>query len=79
MRLSEIKTMEDLEAAQRSVASRLREKGDDVMDSVRYLRQEYSFSNMFRNGLDYVSDIIPVRRLMLLAVERLIRIVKRRH
>lgn len=69
MKYSEIKTMEDLERAQRSVRAGLDAKKEAVRCSVMGVRESYSPSNIMMSGLRAVSSVIPVDRLLLLAVE----------
>lgn len=69
MKYSEIKTMEDLERAQRSVRAGLDAKKEAVRCSVMGVRESYSPSNIMMSGLRAVSSVIPVDRILLVAVE----------
>ena len=71
MKYSEIKTMDDLQRAQKYVRSRLDVKKDSVRDSVYGLREAYSPSNMIVSGLRSVSSMVPFEKLLLLAVRSL--------
>lgn len=61
--------MEDLERAQRSVRAGLDAKKEAVRCSVMGVRESYSPSNIMMSGLRAVSSVIPVDRILLVAVE----------
>ena len=61
--------MEDLERAQRFVRAGLDAKKEAVRCSVMGVKESYAPSNIMMSGLRAVSSVIPVDRLLLLAVE----------
>ncbi|MBQ8060533.1 MAG: hypothetical protein IJ205_01115 [Bacteroidales bacterium] len=71
MKYSDIKTMDQLEAAQQKVKSRLESKGVEVKESFYDMRESYSPGNMLMSGLKSVSSYIPVDQLLLTTVRRL--------
>lgn len=71
MKYSEIKTMDQLERAQKQVKVRLEGKGDDVRDSFFDMRESYSPSRLMVSGLKSVSAYIPFDQLLLTTVRRL--------
>ncbi|MBO6221293.1 MAG: hypothetical protein J6N46_05110 [Bacteroidales bacterium] len=71
MKYSDIKTMDQLEKAQKQVKSRLESKGEEVKDSLYGIRETYSPGNMLLSGLKSVSSYIPVDQLLLTTVRRL--------
>ncbi len=77
MKYSEIKTMSELEEAQKQVKRRIRNKGEAVKDSFYEMRESYSPGNMLLSGLRAVSSYIPVDNLLLTTVRRLKRRLSR--
>lgn len=77
MKYSDIKTMEDLDKAQKFVKRRLDAKGDSVRCSFYAMKDCYSPSNMMISGLRAVSSVIPFDRLLLAGVTWLKRRVLR--
>lgn len=71
MKYSDIKTMDQLEKAQKQVKSRLESKSVKVKESFYDMRESYSPGNMLMSGLKSVSAYIPVDQLLLTTVRRL--------
>ena len=71
MKYSDIKTMDELDSAQKAVKARLVNKGEEVRSSFYDMRESYSPSNMLVSGLKSVSAYIPVDQLLLTTVRRL--------
>ena len=69
MKYGEIKTLEDLERAQRLVESRIEAKKDDVRLSVMGVRDSFAPVNLMMSGLRAVSEIVPVDRLLLVLIK----------
>jgi len=74
MKYSEIKTMDQLEEAQKQVKRRVNKKEVAVKDSFYGVRESYSPGNMLLSGLKSVSSYIPIDQLLLSTV----RLLKRR-
>ena len=70
MKYSEIKTMDQLEKAQKQVKAKIGKKGDDVRDAVYGIKETYSPSHMMLSGLKSVSSYIPIDQLLLTTVRR---------
>ena len=77
MKYNEIKTMSELEAAQKQVKRKIKSKGEAVKDSFYDMRQAYSPGNMLLSGLRSVSAYVPVDSLLLTTVRRLKRRLSR--
>lgn len=71
MKFSEIKTMGQLEEAQRQIKKRVKNKGEAVKDSFRDMKESYSPGNMLLSGLRSVSSYVPVDQFLLTTVRRL--------
>jgi len=65
MKFSEIKTMKDLESAQRSVRRRIDLKGENVRTSLYDVKEAYTPSNLLFSGLRSVSSFLPVDSILL--------------
>ena len=74
MRYSEIKTMDELESAQRNVRERLNRRKLAMRESLLDAREAFTPSNMLFSGLRGLSAFLPVEKLLLVAI----RIIKRR-
>ena len=74
MRYSEIKTMDELEAAQKDVRERLGRREYLLRESLADVREAFTPSSLLLNGLRSLSAFLPVEKMLLLAV----RLVKRR-
>lgn len=74
MRYSEIKTMDELEAAQKDVRERLGRREYLLRESLADVREAFTPSSLLLNGLRSLSAFLPVEKVLLLAV----RLVKRR-
>ena len=71
MKYSEIKTMDQLEKAQKQVKARISTKGDEVRDSFYGVKESYSPTHLMVSGLKSVSSYIPIDQLLLTTVRRL--------
>ncbi len=74
MRYSEIKTMEELESAQKDVRERLARREFLMRESLSDVKEAFTPSNMLFSSLRGLSAFVPVEKLLLLAV----RMFKRR-
>jgi len=74
MKYSEIKTMDQLEEAQKQVKRRINSKEVAVKDSFYGVRESYTPSNILLSGLKSVSAYVPIDQLLLSTV----RLIKRR-
>lgn len=71
MRYSEIKTMDELESAQRNVRERLNRRKLAMRESLLDAREAFTHSNMLFSGLRNLSAFLPVEKLLLAAVRLL--------
>lgn len=71
MKYSEIKTMDQLEAAQKQVKQRIGSKGKAVQHSFADMKQSYSPRKMLLSGLKSISSYVPVDHLLLSTVRTL--------
>ena len=74
MRYSEIKTMDELESAQKDVRERLARREFLMRESLSDVKEAFTPSNMLFSSLRGLSAFVPVEKLLLLAV----RMFKRR-
>ncbi len=74
MRYSEIKTMDELESAQRNVRERLNRRKLAMRESLSDVKEAFTPSNLLLSGLRGLSAFLPVEKLLLVAI----RIIKRR-
>ncbi len=74
MRYSEIKTMDELESAQKDVRERLSRRSFALRESLQDVKEAYTPSNLLFSGLRSLSVFVPVEKLLLVAI----RIFKRR-
>ena len=74
MRYSEIKTMDELESAQKDVRDRLARREFLMRESLLNVKETFTPSNLLLSGLRGLSAFLPVERLLLAAV----RLFKRR-
>lgn len=74
MRYSEIKTMDELELAQRNVRERLNRRKLAMRESLSDVKEAFTPSNLLLSGLRGLSAFLPVEKLLLVAI----RIIKRR-
>lgn len=74
MRYSEIKTMDELESAQKDVRERLSRREFAMRESLLEVREAFTPSNVLFSGLRNLSAFLPVEKLLLAAV----RLLKRR-
>jgi hypothetical protein len=77
MKISDIKTMDELEACQRSVRKQIGNEGSAIASSFRNMKAEYSPKNIIARSLGSVSEIFPFRQHMLNVVTHLIKVIKR--
>lgn len=71
MKYSEIKTMDELEKAQKYVSKRINAKGNSVRDSFYEVKDTFSATNLLATGLKSVSSVVPFDRMLLRAVSTL--------
>lgn len=74
MRYSEIKTMDELESAQKDVRERLVRREFLMRESLSDVKDAFTPSNMLFSSLRGLSTFVPVEKLLLLAI----RIFKRK-
>ncbi len=74
MRYSEIKTMDELESAQKDVRERLVRREFLMRESLSDVKDAFTPSNMLFSSLRGLSAFVPVEKLLLVAI----RIFKRR-
>lgn len=74
MRYSEIKTMNELESAQKDVRERLVRREFLMRESLSDVKDAFTPSNMLFSSLRGLSAFVPVEKLLLLAI----RIFKRK-
>lgn len=74
MRYSEIKTMDELESAQKDVRERLVRREFLMCESLSDVKDAFTPSNMLFSSLRGLSAFVPVEKLLLLAI----RIFKRK-
>ncbi|CCX52692.1 MAG: hypothetical protein UIV44_04995 [Bacteroidales bacterium] len=74
MRYSEIKTMDELESAQKDVRERLVRREFLMRESLSDVKDAFTPSNMLFSSLRGLSAFVPVEKLLLLAI----RIFKRK-
>lgn len=74
MRYSEIKTMDELESAQKDVRERLVRREFLMRESLSGVKDAFTPSNMLFSSLRGLSAFVPVEKLLLLAI----RIFKRK-
>ena len=74
MRYSEIKTMDELESAQKDVRERLVRREFLMRESLSDVKNAFTPSNMLFSSLRGLSAFVPVEKLLLLAI----RIFKRK-
>ena len=74
MRYSEIKTMDELESAQKDVRERLVRREFLMRESLSDVKDAFTPSNMLFSSLRGLSAFVPVDKLLLLAI----RIFKRK-
>ena len=68
MRYSEIKTMDELESAQKDVRERLGRREFLMRESLSEVKEAFAPSNLFFSGLRNISAFLPVEKMLLLAV-----------
>lgn len=70
MKYSEIKTMDQLEEAERLIKGRIERKGTAVQNSFYSAKESYSPGNLLMSGLKSFSSYIPIDQLLLTTVRR---------
>lgn len=68
MRYSEIKTMDELESAQKDVRERLDRREFLMRESLSDVKEAFTPSNMLFSSLRGLSAFVPVEKFLLLAV-----------
>ena len=68
MRYSEIKTMDELESAQKDVRERLVRREFLMRESLSDVKDAFTPSNMLFSSLRGLSAFVPVEKLLLLAI-----------
>lgn len=68
MRYSEIKTMDELESAQKDVRERLVRREFLMSESLSDVKDAFTPSNMLFSSLRGLSAFVPVEKLLLLAI-----------
>ena len=68
MRYSEIKTMDELESAQKDVRERLDRREFLMRESLSDVKETFTPTNMLFSGLRGLSAFIPVERMLLVAI-----------
>ena len=71
MKYSEIKTLDQLEKAQKQVRKRIGSKGEEVRDAFYDMKESYTPTHLMVSGLKSVSSYIPVDQLLLTTVRRI--------
>lgn len=71
MKYSEIKTMEELEKAQKNIRKRIDRKGDAVRESLYEVKDSFTPVNLVATGLKSVSSVVPFDRMLLTVVSAL--------
>lgn len=74
MRYSEIKTMDELESAQKNVRERLDRRRFLMVESLSDVKEALTLSNLLFSSVRGLSAFVPVEKLLLVAV----RLFKRR-
>jgi hypothetical protein len=74
MRYSEIRTMDELESAQKDVRERLDRRAFVMRESLSGVRDAFTPSNLLVSGLRNLSAFLPVEKMLVVAV----RIFKRK-
>ena len=77
MQIKDIKTIDELEACQKSIRRQIGDEGNAIASSFRNMKEEYSPRNIMARSLWAVSEIFPFRQLMLNLVTYLIKVIKR--
>ncbi len=68
MRYSEIKTMDELESAQKDVRERLDRRAFLMRESLSDVKEAFTPSNMLFSTLRGLSAFVPVEKMLLVAV-----------
>ena len=68
MRYSEIKTMDELESAQKNVRERLDRRRFLMVESLSDVKEALTPSNLLFSGVRGLSAFVPVEKLLLVAV-----------
>ena len=71
MKYSEIKTMEELEKAQKNIRKRIDRKGDAVRESLYEVKDSFTPVNLVATGLKSVSSVVPFDMMLLTVVSAL--------
>lgn len=68
MKYCEIKTMDELEKAQKNIHKRIGRKGDAVRESLFEVKDSFTPVNLVATGLKSVSTVVPFDRMLLSVV-----------
>ena len=68
MRYSEIKTMDELESAQKNVRERLDRRRFLMVESLSDVKEALTLSNLLFSSVRGLSAFVPVEKLLLVAV-----------
>ena len=71
MKYSDIRTMEELDAARRKLSSKVDAKGQEVLARWEDTREAYSPAGLFAAGLKHISGRIPFDRIILYGIRAL--------
>jgi len=70
MKYTDIRDIEELDAARRKVSARVERKGKEVLERWDDVRESYS-AGLIASGLKYVSGSIPFDRIVLYGIRAL--------
>lgn len=71
MKYSDIRTMEELDAARRKLSSEVEAKGKEVLTRWEDTREAYSPAGLIATGLKHISGRIPFDRIILYGIRAL--------
>lgn len=71
MKYTDIRNIEELDAARRKVSARVERKGKEVLERWDDVRESYSAAGLIASGLKYVSGSIPFDRIVLYGIRAL--------
>lgn len=71
MKYTDIRNIEELDAARRKVSARVERNGKEVLERWDDVRESYSAAGLIASGLKYVSGNIPFDRIVLYGIRAL--------
>lgn len=71
MKYTDIRNIEELDAARRKVSARVERKGKEVLERWDDVRESYSAAGLIASGLKHVSGSIPFDRIVLYGIRAL--------